>query len=169
MVKAQPTIRAMGVDDWELYRDMRTRATREHPDFFLSNEEDSKALSKDDWLEPLLHPYKQVFGLFLEDEMIGITGIFQHKDDPSGESTIMAMNYIVPEYRGHGYARYFYEVRIAWAKEVGVFKKLITCHRQGNEASRRAILAAGFVYTGTCTGIFGDGSEDVELSYEMVL
>ncbi len=162
--------KAMIVDDWPLYKAMRIRALSLHSNYFLSDEEKAKAYPDERWQEPINHPYKEVFGLFDSNEMIGITGVFQMLDeDPSGETAVMAMSFIEPAYRGKGYSKLLYDARINWAVERPLLKKLKCGHREGNEASRRAMLSKGFELIGTDRIIFGDGSEDTEYIYMLDL
>ena len=163
-------IKAMTMQDWPLYKNMRIHALSMHSNYFLSDEKEAQAYPDERWQEPINHPYKEVFGLFDNKTMIGITGIFQLLDeDPSGETAVMAMSFIEPEYRGQGYSKLFYDARIQWALEKPLLKKLTTAHRSGNEASKKAILANGFKPIGTDIIRFGNGEEDTEYIYELDL
>ncbi len=163
------TLRALTPEDWDIFRTMRICALKECPGVFLGKYEDAKNFPQEHWQETLDGQGKQVFGLFDNQELIGITAVFTWREDPSGETGVMAMSYIMPEYRGQGFSKLFYKARIEWAIHYRPFKKLAIGHREGNEPSRRAMLDHGFQYTGQDMIEWPDGVEDIEYNYELDL
>ena len=61
-----------------------------------------------------------------------------------------------------------YEPRIAWAKEKG-YKKLIISHRKSNSASKAANQKFGFVYTHSESKTWPDGITEDNVYYELPL
>jgi len=77
------------------------------------------------------------------------------------------MSYILPQYRGRGLSRKFYETRLAWIRNHPKFKRIIVSHRASNEASRRANQKHGFVQTERSSHIWPDGQIEDEVFYEL--
>jgi RimJ/RimL family protein N-acetyltransferase len=141
------TARALTAEDWEIFRH-RLRALRAHPGVYLGSYKDAAARTEREWKEMLDGHGKCIFGLFDRDRMIGLAAIFTSRDDPSGQSGVLAMDYIDPSYRGRCLSKLLYQLRIDWARQHQPFKRLVISHREGNEASRRANQAFGFKYIG---------------------
>jgi RimJ/RimL family protein N-acetyltransferase len=160
-------IRALGVGDLDAFREMRLRALREHTGFFGVHPDEAEASPDSYWEETLDGRGKQVFGLFDGDRMIGITAVFTDREDPSGETAVLAMSYINPAYRGRHLSRLLYQARIDWAKAQPQFKRIVVSHRADNESSRRANQAFGFVYTGSKEKQWPDGTVALDDCYEM--
>jgi len=135
----------------------------------MANPDEAKNLPKSYWLETLDCKGKQVFGLFDDQTLIGITGVFTWREDPSGQTGVMAMSFIEPSYRGQGHSNLFYKARIDFALQYKAWKKLVISHREGNEASRRAMIKHGFTLTGTEETDWPDGTRDREYNYVLDL
>ncbi len=101
-------------------------------------------MTPEEWESTIRGPAHRVFGLFDAGRLIGITAVFAWREDPSGESAILAMSFILPEYRGRGFSRLLYKARLDWARTVVQFKRVVVSHRESNERSRRAIERHGF-------------------------
>lgn len=162
-------IRQLLPEDWEHLRDVRLYALQHDPQYFGSNYAREAAFTPDIWQERLANPLSATFGLFKDSELIGITGILTCREDPKGETALMVMSFIKTEHRGQGYAKLFYEARIAWAKEQPHIKKIVVGHREGNEASRRANQRFGFEHIGQKMTSWPDGQEALEHSYMLKL
>lgn len=163
------SIRALTPDDWQLLKVMRLLALQTDPGVFSESYENESEKPQDYWLETLNGRGKCVFGLFDGQRHIGITAVFTLRDDPTGETGVMAFSYILPEYRKLGLARHFYEARIGWALEYRPWKKLSISHRHGNEASKRAMLSHGFKFTDKKKTVWPDGKEEWKYNYEIDL
>lgn len=109
-----------------------------------------------------------MFGIFDGDRLVGITAAFRHRDDPSGETGGLGMTWLDPAVRGRGGGRVIYDCRLAWARAQG-FKRVTVGHRDGNEPSRRSMLAAGFRPIGRRPYVWPDGAEADDIKYELVL
>ena len=163
------TIRALTPDDWEILRELRLKALKIHPDYFSSSAQEAGKQPPDYWQEFLAEPKRRVFGLFDGKKLIGITAISPDRDDTTGRVGGLHYNFIEPEYRGRGLANLFYEVRIKWALQNTDWIKIKTSHREGNEASRKAILRAKFVCIGIKEADWPDGTQDWLWEYELNL
>jgi RimJ/RimL family protein N-acetyltransferase len=166
---AEITLRLLTPEDWEMFRSLRLRAIRMHTGYFLAKPEDAEKEPPEHWRQTLNGQGKAVFGLFDGTALIGITAVFTWREDPSGQSGVMAMSFIEPAYRGKGYSGLFYKARIEFAKNHRPWKILAIAHREGNEPSKRAMLKHGFIFTGTKEIDWPDGTCGPEYCYEMDL
>lgn len=162
-------VRSLSQNDWKSYRDLRLEALRLHADRYTGTLAQESRRDEKDWRELMAGEGRQCFGLFDQDEMVGIAAIFRDGQDASGQTAFLASAYIREDYRGKGYSRLLYERRIQWAIDSGLFRRILVGHREGNEASRRANQAFGFEYIGCETKQFGDGCEDTLHNYEVRL
>ncbi len=169
MEKNDIYIRALKPEDWEIFRDLRIRAVRENPGYFLETVESAESHDESHWRETLDGQGKQVFGLFDGKRAIGLTAIFTWREDPIGRTAVLAMSHIDPDYRGRGLSHLLYESRITWAKTQPQLDKIVVSHREGNEASRHANQAFGFVHYDTKETDWPDGRRDREYLYVLDL
>jgi RimJ/RimL family protein N-acetyltransferase len=158
-------IRALNPEDWRIVKDIRLEALQLHHGTFGGSYEDAVNEADDVWRDTLSGGNKQVFGLFDNDRLIGITAVFTCYKDLSGETGHMAYTFLRPEYRKRGFSKLFYEARLAFAVQHLEWKKLVIGHRDGNEPSRRAMLAHGFEFTHKTRKVWPDGVEADEYHY----
>jgi RimJ/RimL family protein N-acetyltransferase len=158
-------IRALCPPDWEDFRSLRLEALKSHPGLFGSRYDDECALPTAHWQDILNGKSKQIFGLYQNHILRGITAIFTDREDSTGQTAILAMSYIQPAYRGKKLSRLMYQARIDWAKQQPQFKQIIVGHRESNEASRRANQAFGFEYTGNLHKVWPDGTTEDQCQY----
>ena len=163
------TIRPFDPNEWPLFKEFRLQALEAAPGVFATSYEEAAARSPQEWQATINGHDHEVFGLFDGESLIGITAVFTSRDDPSGQTAILAMSFILPEYRGRGLSRLFYEVRIEWIRRQPQFKRVIVSHRASNEASRRANQHYGFVATGRKPHVWPDGETEDEITYELVI
>ena len=135
-------VRKLENEDWKAYKALRLEALRLHADKYGSSYEENVGRSDAEWQDDLCGASQAFFGLFDGDEMVGSGGIFMKGE--ASKCGILIGGYIRKEYRGKGYSRLIYEARIEWARDSGLFDRLLIGHRKGNEASRRA-NGRGFV------------------------
>jgi predicted acetyltransferase/ribosomal protein S18 acetylase RimI-like enzyme len=166
---ATVTARALVSDDWDALRAIRLRALREEPGMFFRSYDEEVALTEDAWRDRIAGPRHQVFGLFAGDELAGITAVVPHWDDATETTASLAMSYLAPAYRGHGYTRFLYAVRLAWIRGQPTVRRVVVSHRASNVASGRAIRAHGFRCTGSAPHQWPDGIVDDEIFYELLL
>lgn len=163
------SVKALTSDDWQTFRAVRLAALKAHPGVFLRSYEEAIKISESGWKEMLDGNGKCIFGLFENNQLIGLAAVFTWLNDPSGQSGLMAMDYIDAKYRGRHLSRLLYEARINWAINYTPFKRLVTSHREDNEASRRANQAFGFKFIGKELIKWPDGSKALDYKYELDL
>jgi predicted acetyltransferase len=142
------TARALHPDEWQALRDLRLRALREERGMFFRSYDEEADLPESAWRERINGPRHQVFGLFAGSRLVGITAVFPHHDDPTGTVAGLAMSYVAPPYRGHGYSRFLYAARLDWIRAHPDFRRVFVSHRASNVPSQRAIERHGFRRTG---------------------
>jgi RimJ/RimL family protein N-acetyltransferase len=163
------TTRILAPQDWKTFRQIRLRALREHPDVYTGSYKETAARTESEWMELLDGKEKCIFGLFDGDSIIGLAAVFRSREDPSGQSGVLAMDYIDPLYRGRRLSRILYQARIDWAKQHRPFRRLLISHREGNEASRRANQSFGFKFIGKQQIDWPDGTKAPDYVYELDL
>jgi len=162
-------VRALRPDEWEIFRAIRLKALKAHPGVFLHPYENAVMQGEAYWREMLKGGDKEVFGLFDGVELCGIASVFTWREDPSRETGVFAMDYIDEAHRGRGLMKLLYRARIDWALMQKQFRSLVISHRVGNEASRRAMVAAGFVFKDKNVITWPDGIQDEEWNYTLDL
>jgi RimJ/RimL family protein N-acetyltransferase len=161
------TIRALLPSEWEAFREFRLNSLRSAPGVFGISYDDAAKQSSEDWESLVTGPDHQVFGLFDDEHLIGITGVFPDRSDPSGETALLVMSFISPLYRGRGLSSMFYDARLAWIRARPQFRRVLVSHRKSNEASRRANQRYGFVQTTKVSRTWPDGETEDEIFYEL--
>src|ERR1700688_3253818 len=126
-------IRQLDSSEWQTFRDFRLAALEAAPGVFAASYESAIALPDDVWRDTVAGPDHQVFGLFDRANLVGITGVFPWKEDPSGQTAILAMSFILPEFRGRGLSRLLYDARPEWIRSKPQFKQVVVSHRVVNE------------------------------------
>lgn len=162
------TLRRLVPADWQAVRAVRLRALAESPGNFFASLADAQALPDHRWRDLLGQDKAALFGAFDEEGLVGITGVFTDRDDPSGRTAAFGMTWLDPMYRGGGIGHLFYAERLAWARARG-FARVEVSHRASNTPSRRAMLAAGFRQIAVRPHRWPDGTEEDDLLYELVL
>ncbi len=160
-------IRALEPDEWDALRNIRLHGLKTCPSVFSSNYAREAAYTEADWRDWLSRDGKCMFGLFHEMRLIGITGIFILRDDAT--TAKLGASFIHEDYRGQGLARMLYAARLNWAKNQPGLKRVIVSHRAGNDISRRANQAWGFVRTKRQPHTWPDGITEDEINYELAI
>lgn len=161
------TIRALEPAEWADFRDLRLHALQIDPGVFFSSYETELNNTAEEWQSTVQGPAHQVFGLFDGPRLVGITAAFTWREDPSGETAILGMSFLLPEYRSRGLTRLFYKTRLDWIHAQPQFKRIVVSHRASNEASRRAIERHGFLPARRVSRTWPDGATEEEWVYEM--
>ncbi|WP_425228132.1 GNAT family N-acetyltransferase [Sphingomonas sp.] len=165
-------LRQLRPDDWEAFRAVRLAALADAPGNFFASLAEAQALPDPWWRTLLTKQRTALFGAFAHEEgsdrLVGITGAFTDRDDPTGRTAAFGMTWLAPGHRGQGIGHRFYQVRLDWARTQG-FARVEVSHRGSNEPSRRAMLAAGFRHVATRRHCWPDGAEEDDLLYELRL
>ncbi len=73
------TIRPLGPDDWQLYRDMRLAALKHDPGVFFGNYEEEANQTPDEWRAEVGDPDDGFLGMFDGSRIIGTVGVTTDK------------------------------------------------------------------------------------------
>jgi predicted SnoaL-like aldol condensation-catalyzing enzyme/RimJ/RimL family protein N-acetyltransferase len=162
-------VRHLTPDDWLEFRALRLQALQECPGVYFRSYAEEAVQENVYWLKTLDGDRKCVVGLFDNQDLCGHAAVFPWSADPSGQTGVMAMDYIVPAYRNRGLSRLLYEARIEWAVQQPELKRLVISHRVGNEASHRANQHFGFRFYEREKIGWPDGQEADEFRYGLDL
>ena len=160
-------IRGLRHDEWQNLLKIRLEAITNHPNYFGSTPEKTLKITQSEWHDRINSNHSRIFGLFDDNDLIGITGIVKHNAKPG--HAIMIMSYIKPNYRKQGLSELLYQARIDWAKSQDDIHTLEIGHRHGNESSRRANQKAGFTFTHKEEQEWPNGTKDLIFHYKMKL
>lgn len=160
-------VRHLKAQDWPLYKHIRLEALRLHEDVYGTSFKEMCERHGSEWEDIVSQTDSAFFGLFDSDAIVGTGGIFTHKTEE--RTGVLIGAYIREAYRGRGLSRLLYQARIDWAKQSGLFDRLLIGHREGNEASRRANQAFGFQPIGMIDYVFGNGETAKDHQYELRL
>lgn len=154
--------------EWPDFRRIRLAALAADPGAFVRTIEEENARPEGHWREMLESDDGAIFGLFGDADLVGITAVFVDHAIPARDTAALGLTWLHPDYRGNGLSRPIFGHRIAWAREKRV-ARIAVSHREGNDPSRRAILAHGFTPVGHALHQWPDGAKVAKLDYELVL
>jgi RimJ/RimL family protein N-acetyltransferase len=163
------TIRTFAPPEWTLFREFRLAALYAAPGVFSSAFESEQAAPDSYWRAMLTDPTAGVFGLFDDGSLVGLTAVFTARTDPHRQTAVLAMSFILPEYRGQGLSAMLYDARLDWVRTRPGFRRVIVGHRLSNDVSRRANQRHGFQLIDRTSRVWPDGVEEDELTYELRL
>jgi GNAT superfamily N-acetyltransferase len=161
------TIRQFSPEDVAQYKSLRLEALQLECGMFCSSYSREAAFSHEQWVARISNPNCAYFGLYNEDELIGITGIVITDEERPTEA-FMTHSYIRKEYRGQRLSRILYEARLEWARTHQI-KCLKVGHRVSNLISKAANQYYGFNYTHSEPNTWPDGQTEDMLYYELML
>ncbi len=159
--------RPLDPSEWPIFKDLRLIALQTEPGAFCASYEASAAQSPEEWQNLIQGPGHQVFGLFDDSRLIGITGVVTAREDASGQTALLVMSFILPQYRRQGLSQRLYDVRLQWIRKHPKFKTIVVSHRESNEASRRANQRQGFKFVKRESRTWPDGRTEDELFYQL--
>src|ERR1700678_2798415 len=113
---ASVTVRALEPSQWEIFRALRLDALRAAPGAFSLSYDEVVTWSPQIWQSETKGADHQVFGLFDGERLIGITAAFTYRADPTGQTALLAMSFILPSHRGRGLSRMLYDARLTWIR-----------------------------------------------------
>lgn len=134
-------VRMLGPADATLYRALRLRALREHPDAFTSSYEQDRDQPLEAASQRLAsHPF---WGAYRHAELYGFVGLERElRPKNRHKATVMGM-YVAPEAGGQGVARALLAALVAHARANGLASLVLTV-TEGNERAQRLYAQAGF-------------------------
>ena len=159
-------LRRPGADDWRALRAIRLRALADAPGSFFRSFAEDEAQPDAHWQAMLVSSTTALWGAFDSDRIVGLTGAFRDRDDPSGRTAAFGMTWLDPAYRGQGVSRLYYDARIVWARAQG-FAWIEVGHRASNAASGAAMRRAGFVPTTRRAHLWPDAVWEDEVVYAL--
>ncbi|MDF2518420.1 MAG: hypothetical protein K0R59_3716 [Sphingobacterium sp.] len=166
MAKENYVLRRLAPVQREDYKKIRLEALHTDPGVFGSNYQREAAYSQQDWVALLENENCAMFGLYDQDDIVGLTGVVMDRNDAS--NAILIASFVREPHRGKGLSKLFYRTRIAWAREKGC-ARITVSHRAGNESSKAANQAFNFTYTHSREVEWPDGTVAAELMYVLVL
>src|ERR1700683_5464376 len=93
-------LRELETSDWRALRELRLHALSTEPGLFFSNYASEAAHTDEQWIALASgDDNHQLFGVFDGSRLIGMSGVFTDRDDPSGRTVAFGMSFIFPEYR----------------------------------------------------------------------
>jgi ribosomal protein S18 acetylase RimI-like enzyme len=145
---ADMEIRALTAADVDLFREVRLRALREHPDTFgLSADEFarrpiSEVASR--LANESQHPDSFTLGAFIDERLVGIMGMQRDDGEKHCHNGFVWGVYVVPEARGRGVARAMMVETIERARRVEGLMKLYLAVTTFNTTARALYISLGF-------------------------
>ena len=155
--------------DWQTLRDIRLRALATDPSVFGSNFDRESGLVEADWRGWLATETSAIFLLSCDGRPVGMTAVSVDREDASGRTGFLWGTWLEPEHRRRGLSVWFYEARLAWARERTSMGRLRVSHRASNESSKFANQKFGFAYTHSTEKTWNDGVTEPKLHYELQL
>jgi ribosomal protein S18 acetylase RimI-like enzyme len=134
-------VRRLGPADATLYRSLRLRALREHPDAFTSSYESDREQPVEAAAQRLAaHAF---WGAYRHAELYGFVGLERElRPKNRHKATVMGM-YVAPEAAGQGVGRKLLDALVTHARANGI-ESLVLTVTEGNEPARRLYEGAGF-------------------------
>jgi RimJ/RimL family protein N-acetyltransferase len=124
---------------------LRLRSLKEHPEAFGASVEESDA-DLEQIAEQLTQgrPDSGVMGIFLKDELVGITSINRHPRPKTRHRAYIGAMYVLPEHRGQGLARYLLRDTLDYLKTQPGIEDVVLAVTSGNETARKIYRDVGF-------------------------
>lgn len=142
-------IRRLIPADAAVYRTLRLRALREHPDAFRSSYEEEAAQASD-WAAQRLRDDQDGFflGAFEDGQLFGAVGLqVETKHKLRHQGKVVGM-YVAPEFGGRGAGRALLDSCIAQARVLPYLESLVLTVTSSNTHAVRLYREAGFVEYG---------------------
>ncbi|CAN7682946.1 GNAT family N-acetyltransferase [Rhizobium rhizogenes] len=111
------TIRHIGTDEFDIFRQIRLEALRAEPSSFASSAEDWEVLSDEEWRRRLSDP---VFVAFQDDEPVGVMGLLRQRSNKMAHRATLIMVYVRKDLRGMGLAKDLLDTVITYALSEGI-------------------------------------------------
>lgn len=141
-------IRTLTPADASMYRELRLRALREHPEAFATSDAEELERSMDEVAGRLAPGAEQVtLGAFERDRLVGMATLVRPARAKLRHRAKLAAMYVVPEARARGVGRALLDRALAAAAEWGVSDVALEV-TVGNRAARNLYAGAGFVTYG---------------------
>ena len=150
------TIRHIGPDEVEAFRQIRLEALRTEPASFASRYEDWEVLSAEEWRNRLNEP---VFIAFRDGAPVGLMGLFRQRSSKMAHRATIVMVYVSSSLRGTGLADRLLEAISDHARAAGIVQLELFVSAE-NAAAIRFYQRQGFAEIGRIPGgVLEEGRE----------
>jgi ribosomal protein S18 acetylase RimI-like enzyme len=141
-------IRRLEVSDAPVYRALRLRGLREHPDAFTSSFEEENLRSPAETEKRLAATSDTLmWGAFVEGTLAGVVGMTREKRLKNRHKATLAAMYVAPEYGGRGLGLALVDTVVQAAKAAGL-ELLVLTVTEGNRQAAALYERAGFAAFG---------------------
>ena len=140
-------IRRLELPDAGVYRALRLRGLREHPDAFTSSFEEEERRPLADTEKRLSSPTEDVWGAFTSGQLAGMAGLSRETRDKNRHKATLVGMYVVPEAKGFGLGRALVDTVIRKARADGV-QHLVLTVTDGNAPAIALYKQSGFAMFG---------------------
>ncbi|MER2519935.1 MAG: GNAT family N-acetyltransferase [Bdellovibrionales bacterium] len=139
--------KVLNKDDYLKVKKIRLEALENDGRYFATSYEEEKSYSDAQWRQWIAEsPENCVIGVFVGDELVGITTVTKWEEDVTGKTAKFGRSYIRPDSRGQGLANLLYQKRMDWAKQQRRYTSAVVFHRDGNELSKHINTKFGAKY-----------------------
>jgi len=141
-------IRRLELSDAPVYRELRLRGLREHPDAFTSSFEEENLRSLADTEKRLSATSDTImWGAFVEGTLAGVVGMTRETRLKNRHKATLVAMYVAPEYAGQGLGLALVNTVVQAARTAGV-ELLVLTVTEGNKQAAALYARAGFVSFG---------------------
>jgi len=140
-------IRELQVEDLRLMIDLRLELLRTNPENFGSSYEEEKDFSEDKWIKRITNPNTKTFGVFVEDDLVGIGVLALNPRKKMKHIGIINSVYIKEDYRRMHLASSLFAFLEEEAKKLGIVRLHLSV-MEDNKAAIHFYEKHGFILTG---------------------
>lgn len=138
-------IRHLQEQDWELWKGIRLEALQSDPAAFGSSYEEESLWTDESFKEQIVK--RDIFGVFLEDKLIGVAGFFIYDPQKLRHRGMLFTIYVKAEHRNQGIAGQLLATVIHHARSRVL--QLLCSVNTGNEKAIKLYKIHGFQIFGT--------------------
>ena len=143
------TTRLLESNDAECFKALRLRAVENSPTSFWPTRGEEQARSTEQTVARIQSTSTQaVFGAFLDDELVGITGVRRKPLSQVGHKATIWGVFVDPAQRGKGIAQVLLTEATAYAVGEWEITQLMLCVNSENAAAKKLYSTHGFVTFG---------------------
>lgn len=139
------TVRALGEEDWQVYREARLAALRESPEAFVAGYDEESAYDEEFWRERMRRSRRMLAER--DGRALGVVGVGQGRE-PNGHVGELFGLWVTPQARGTGVAWRLVEAGAAQAREDG---RTHLAYWVGTDNGRAVAFASSFGFRPTDT------------------
>lgn len=139
-------VRLLTSEDAAAFQAVRLRGLREHPEAFgssLEEEADTPLKKTAEGLAKSL-PDNPLFGAFVDEELVGIIGLFRASHLKMRHRASIGAMYVAPEARQQKLGRALLDAAIDYARSLDGIEDVVLAVTVGNDAARALYVSAGF-------------------------